>query len=203
MFWGIFIMAGIEAQDKHIHKHLRVDVRLRLMFLVIGISIMLALRPWIAKQTYNRGVIFYNAGNYKKAVKYFKKAIFLAPAYGCANLFLASTYEEMGDYQDAIKIYTSYIRVVPHNPQTYYFLGSLYASRYKNYIKALGWFDTAISVDKKYWQAYLWRGICWQVLGRLDLALQNYRQMAKVFPHDERVKGFIKDIQKQIRNKIR
>lgn len=204
MFWRISGVVGMrESKKVSEHNLYRLDIRLRVMFLAIGLLIMLSLRPWIAKQTYIRGGIFYNAGMYKKAIRYFKKSIILAPAYGCANLFLASSYEELGNYPEAIKVYLSYMKIVPQNPQIYYFLGSLYATRYKNYVKALGWFDVAIKVDKKYWEAYLWRGICWELLGRPDLAIASYQQMKKAFPRDRRIDGFIQEVKVKMQKRLR
>ena len=185
--------------QKHTNQeHTNVDIRVKLLFLALGFIIMAALKPLIAEQIYNRAVLFYNAAMYKQSIKYLRKSLIISPRLPQSNLLLAATYENIGDYKKAIDIYLKYMRINPDDPQSYYYIGCIYAKNYKDYIKALSWFKTTIRVDKKHWQAYVWISICYKLLGKKEMALNNYLNMKKVFPQDKRIDRFINNLSQKL-----
>jgi len=183
------------THQKHTNQeHTNVDIRVKLLFLALGFIIMAALRPLIAWQVYNRATLFYNAGMYKQSIRYLKKTLILSPRLARPNLLLASAYENIGDYNKAIDVYLKYMRINPGDPRSYYYIGCIYAQDYKDYIKALSWFKTTIKVDKKHWQAHIWISICYKLLGKKQMALNNYLNMKEIFPQDKRIDHFIDNL---------
>ncbi len=182
---------------EHNHEHNQVTLNVRILALIAGFLFMLSLRPLISDQITNRGMIFYNAGKYRMALWYFKKARLLDTSSPTANLFMAACYEETGNHNKAVYAYKRYIKINPSDARPYYYLGYLY-SRRGDYQKALRWFKQAVKIDPKYWQAYLWISTCYKKLGQKERALENLQEMKKIFPKNKRViENFIKNMEEK------
>ena len=180
---------------RHIHNHKYIkngflDIRLRLLFLILGITILFILRPWIAQQNYKRAMTFYNSGNYKRTIKHLNRAIFTFPKLIYAYDTLGMVYEQIGEDGKAVSVYKRSILADPGNSQGYYNIGVYYATRKKDYPAAVNWFKQAIKADSRNWAAYRWLGMCYELTGAGALALNNYQEMQRVFPQDKRIEKF-------------
>ncbi len=170
------------------------DVRIRMLFLLLGITILFILRPWIARQNYNRALVFLNIKDYNKSIFHLRKCLITFSRFLSAYERLGEIFEEKGNYKEAIANYKKMIKIDPTNPQGYLKIGIFYVVRMKDYAQAVKWFISALAQDKKNWQAYRWLAICYKNLGRKNLALYTYQEMKKIFPHDKRIDRLIEKL---------
>lgn len=180
------------------HKYIKdgfLDIRLRLLFLILGITILFILRPWIAQQNYKRAMTFYNSGNYKRTIIHLNRAIFTFPKLIYAYDTLGMVYERIGEDEKAVSVYKRSVLADPGNSQGYYNIGVYYATRKKDYPAAVNWFKQAINADSRNWAAYRWLGIYYELIGADTLALSNYQEMHKVFPRDARIEELKRALQ--------
>ncbi|MFC1577135.1 tetratricopeptide repeat protein, partial [Candidatus Omnitrophota bacterium] len=77
------------------------------------------------------GIVYYKQGNYKKALRLFKKAVELNPRYSKAYNNLANTYFSMGDTEKAIGAYKKAIEIKPDYASVHSNLALVYYSQGK------------------------------------------------------------------------
>ncbi len=80
----------------------------------------MAFNPYILKDT---GKIYFSDGQYKKALECFKGASVMLSYEPECNLYLGRTFEALGQFDKAIKLYQKNISKSPKNISAYYFLG--------------------------------------------------------------------------------
>jgi tetratricopeptide (TPR) repeat protein len=123
-----------------------------------------------------RGVDSYQKGNYKDAVKEFKRAIGLSPrsentlkAYD----FLAITYLKLDDVDGAIKAYKAYLELAPSDSDIHTKLANLYYSL-NRYTEAEGEYKKALRLNPN-------SIILQYSLGQIYLATERYKDAEVVF----------------------
>jgi tetratricopeptide (TPR) repeat protein len=75
---------------------------------------------------FNLGSVYFVKGDYKKAAKSLRRAVYLSPKNEENYLKLALTYHTMREYDKAIEAYKEALKLNPNNPDTYNSIGSLY-----------------------------------------------------------------------------
>lgn len=68
-----------------------------------------------ADEIYNRGIIEFNVGNFKKALALFDKVLELEPLHLTALIKKGNILGKFGKYDDAIKYYDKVLRIEPEN----------------------------------------------------------------------------------------
>ena len=187
-------MAGLRSVESKYVKEGVLDIRLRILFLIAGLIILYGLRPWIAQSNYNRAMAFLSKGDFSKAERQLKKAIFIFPKFVIAYNTLGMLYQEMGKEKEALYIYRKSFQICPHNSQGYLDLAIYYFIKKNNYEEAIKWFKKAIEADRKNWMAYRYLGICLERSGLKKDALRTYRYMKEIFPQDKRIDKFIEKL---------
>jgi len=168
------------------------DVRIRVLFLILGIIILFILRPEIARQNYNRALSFLNIEDENQAIFHLRKCLIAFPRFLPAYERLGEIFEIKKECKKAISVYKKMIKIEPLSPRGYLNLGRFYVVRKGNYQEAVKWFYFALAQDEKNWEAYRWLAICYRNLGKNNLALSIYQKMKKEFPYDKRIDVFIK-----------
>ncbi|HEA46961.1 MAG TPA: tetratricopeptide repeat protein [bacterium] len=79
-----------------------------------------------AKDLLDRGVKYYNFGQYKAAIREFQKAIEREPQSLDAHLYLAYAYEKQGEKEKAIGEYQKITEIDPNHLDAHYQLGVYY-----------------------------------------------------------------------------
>lgn len=74
----------------------------------------------------NRGLAYYNKGQYDQAIKDYNKAIEIDPGNAVAYINRGFAYRNKGQYDQAIKDYTKAIEIDPGNADAYYNRGFTY-----------------------------------------------------------------------------
>ena len=101
----------------------------------------------------NLGVAWYEKGDYKKAIGYFKKAVKLSPNYAAAFNNLGVAYAKQGNFDVAMECYRKATSINPNYAAAFSNIGvAFYKLSYLQ--KAVEYFDKAIEADPKYDRAY-------------------------------------------------
>jgi len=178
----------------NIKKEEILDIRIRVLFLILGIVFLFLLRPLIAQQNYNRALSFLNIEKYNQALFHLKKCLIVSPRFLPAYERLGEIFEIKEEYEKAISAYKKMIKIAPLDPQGYLDLGRLYIVGKRDYQKAIKWLYLSLAQDEKNWEAYRWIGVCYKKLGKKSLALHIYQKMKKVFPSDRRIDKLIEEL---------
>lgn len=79
-----------------------------------------------ASKLYQQGNTFYDAGNYKKAIQFYDKAVDLDDQYANAYLKRGDAKRKLRDAKGAIDDYLKTIELKPMNSKAMYHVGTLY-----------------------------------------------------------------------------
>jgi tetratricopeptide (TPR) repeat protein len=124
----------------------------------------------------NRGVAYYNKGNYDKAIADFNQAIRLKPNFPDAFFNRGSAYGKKGDKNNAKADYAQALRLRPDLAEVYHERGSRHGvSR-----GAIAYYDKAITLDSNFAQAYYYRGNVYGQNDDYDKAIADYSQAIKL-----------------------
>lgn len=133
--------------------------------------------------------IAYNAvesGNYSEAVKYYSKIIESEPDELTLKVVLNNrgiAYQNLGQYDLALKDYQRVINMDPEHPQSYGNRGNVYDAS-GNYEKAIADYTRGIELKSDYADAYYNRG--WVYLRQKDYkrAAEDFRRLLELLPDD-------------------
>jgi tetratricopeptide (TPR) repeat protein len=101
----------------------------------------------------NMGAIYYDKGDYRTALNYFKKAQEINPEDDAANYFrMGSTLTHLGNTKAATFYFVKALEVDPNNAENYYNLGVLYFST-RQFDKAKYYFKEALKINPDYQDA--------------------------------------------------
>jgi len=138
------------------------------------------------------GLILVGAGDYEKALSYFKEAAIENSKFALAILLMGYCNSELGHYQEAINDYNEVIKLYPEKLypkiKLYPELASAYAGRgfaygqLDEYPKALNDFTKALELDPKYTKAYAFRGAVYGELGEYKKAINDYNEAIELDP---------------------
>jgi len=135
------------------------------------------------------GLVEYQKGEYRGAIKNISKAIQLKPdATFYGNLGMS--YDKLGDEEKSMACFLKALNIDPRYSNAYlanYNLG-VYFKEKGEIKKALGYYDEAIKLDKDFFEAYWNRGLILLLLGEFKRGWKDYEyRMKKKSPTDSRV----------------
>ncbi len=116
-----------------------------------------ALKEYIAIEEYNYdfpvakmnlGNLYYNLGDYDKAITYFKGALQQDAELYVAQLNLAYLYHKMGNIEEAVKVFKEYLAHNEEDGNTFYEVGLLLAEK-GNYEEATVYLEKAKTMLKE------------------------------------------------------
>lgn len=122
----------------------------------------------------DRGIAYYNNGQYLDAIDQFNVAVRQAPNSATAYNNRAIARVRIGDLTGALADYTRAIALAPYDAELYFNRGNaLVASG--QYSAAVADFDRAVQVSPAYARAWFNRGTARALLGQTDAALRDRR----------------------------
>jgi tetratricopeptide (TPR) repeat protein len=122
----------------------------------------------------DRGVAFYNNGQYLAAIEEFSAAVRQAPNSATAYNNRAIARVRTGDVTGAIEDYTRAIALAPYDAELYFNRGNAFIAG-GQHGHALADFNRAVQISPTYARAWFNRGTAHSLLGRPDAALRDWR----------------------------
>lgn len=123
----------------------------------------------------------------KLCVEYFKNALDIKPDSQEAMYGLALWYQEHNEYNKAIQLYTDILQINPKNKDAHFNLGYIHHEYLKVYHEAIKHYTHAIEADPNFAQAYYNRGMCYEYLGNITAAKDDYTKALQLrnndYPH--------------------
>ncbi len=109
---------------------------------------------------FNLGLLFFNKGQFDKAVGFFKKSIANNGKHEDSYYYLGQVYYRTGNYTDARQMFVNAIKIEPANYKAHYFLG-LCLRQQGDYEWAIKEFETAQKSDDLKVKSFLAKGSCY------------------------------------------
>lgn len=134
---------------------------------------------------YHIGAAYVQAGEVKKAVSFFEKALQINPENETALYELGFFSDMRGDFNKSIEYYNRYLDINPFNYSTWFNLGITYnkAGRYKKAIEA---YEFALVLNDDFHQALFNIGNANANAGNYREAIKNYFDFLELEPdHDD------------------
>jgi len=129
-----------------------------------------------ALQLCNLGVAWYEKGEYKKAIEYFKRALRLNPKYAVAFNNLGAAYAKQGIFDIALDCYKKATNIDPNYATAFNNTGvAFYRMSYLE--KAVEFFERAIEANPRYDRAYNYKVIVLIKKGERNKALKFLNEM--------------------------
>lgn len=122
----------------------------------------------------DRGVVFYNNGEYLAAIQEFSAAVREAPRSATAYNNRAVARVRSGDANGAVEDYTRAIALAPYDAELYFNRGNAFIAA-GHHGQALADFNRAVQISPTYARAWFNRGTAHSMLGRPDAALRDWR----------------------------
>jgi tetratricopeptide (TPR) repeat protein len=116
-----------------------------------------------------------------KAIEYLNNAAKLQPENAEIYYNRGIAYDNLGQYQPAIKDYSLAIRLKPDYAEAYYNRGTIY-NELSQYQQAISDFNQAINLQPTDAKAYHNRGFAYDKLNQLEQAIENYNQAIRLKP---------------------
>jgi tetratricopeptide (TPR) repeat protein len=110
------------------------------------------------------------------AADYFKNALKIKPDSKEALYMLGMFYQESGQYENAIKTYTSLSLIDTTFRNAPYNMGYIYLVYMKDVKKAIVYFTKALQKDPGYFEAYYNRGFAYELDGQYKNASLDYQK---------------------------
>ncbi len=137
--------------------------------------------PNDAKAYFYKGNVYYEKGDYKRAIENYTKAIIMNRVYSEAYFNRAMCYYNLKDYNEAIADYTKAIELDPNNPILYNNRGDCFYLK-EDFQKALEDYSKAISLNDKYMKAYYNRGLSNACIEQYEKAIEDFTQAINFSP---------------------
>lgn len=120
------------------------------------------------------------------AVDYYNNALSLNPQSTETYYALGLYYQQNEQYNKAIESYTSLLKIDPKNKFAHFNLGYIHLVYLQVYDVAAKHFTDAINSDKNYAEAWYNRGYCFELLGDVMNAKNDYQQAIMLRPNYQR-----------------
>ena len=133
----------------------------------------------------NRGLVYANLKQYKRAIQDYGKAIELDPNYATAYSNRGSVYIDLKQHARAIQDYDKAIEVDPYFASPYYNRGLVYA-KLKQYKRAIQDYNKAIQLNPYLATAYNDRGLVYDNLKQYARAILDFDKATQLDPSDAR-----------------
>lgn len=131
---------------------------------------------------YMQAGVLFQLKNNPVCIEYFNNALRIKPESEEALYGRALFLQENGDYDRAIQDYTQILKINPRNKNAHYNLGYLHYTYLKVYNQAIKHYDDAIAADPNYAEAYYSRGLCYEAVGNIGAAKQDYEKSLQLKP---------------------
>lgn len=122
---------------------------------IATITRVIEIDPKNAEAYYNRGNVWYEKGNYNKAIADYTKAIEIDPQYAKAYNKRGLAWQDKGDYDRAIADYTKAIEINPNYAEAYNKLAWLKATcpdgNYRDGARAVECAEKAVGLKEVYY----------------------------------------------------
>jgi len=118
--------------------------------------------------------------NNRLAVNYYENAYALDPTSADIMYMLGFSRQQFGLYDDAVAIYNELLVLDSSHFLAEYNLGYVDLMFMDDYLSAIEHFSRAIDLYPDYFDAYYNRGLCYEILGELDSARENYEKALKI-----------------------
>jgi Tfp pilus assembly protein PilF len=141
--------------------------------------------PIAVLSIFDRGVDYYDQGDYETAIKKFTEAINRYGAYTDAYLYRGKAHHLKDDYDKAIADYSQAIRIDPNNSEGYFWRGNIYYFQKEDYDKAIADYSQAFRIDPNNSEGYFRRGnIYYYEKEDYDKAIADYSQVIRLEPNN-------------------
>jgi tetratricopeptide (TPR) repeat protein len=141
------------------------------------------------------GRIFSNK-NSPLAIQYFDNALRLDSTLLEAREFKGVYYKRRGEFDEAFEIYKDIIVRNPDYSNAYFDMGMIYLEL-DSLRDAQKNFDLAIKTDPLFVRAYYYRGVSYETEGKVEDAINDYKQAAKMAPSFEEPKAALERLKAQ------
>ncbi len=125
------------------------------------------------------GVLYSDKKN-PVAINYLQNSINLKPRtiepYHQLGLF----FQENNRVQSAIITYNSILDIEPEFVPALYNLGYIQLVYQQNFVRAIDYFSKVVQLTPEYAEAWYNRGYCYELLGQLELARNDYQETLKI-----------------------
>ncbi|MBW7841038.1 MAG: tetratricopeptide repeat protein, partial [Chitinophagaceae bacterium] len=126
--------------------------------------------------------LLYSYKNNQVCVEFFTNAIRIRPDSEEALYGRALFYQEHNELDRAIQDYTQILKLNPRNQHAHYNLGYIHYTFLKVYDQAIKHYNDAIAVAPDYPEAYYSRGLCYETLGNIAAAKEDYEKALQQRP---------------------
>ncbi len=137
-----------------------------------------------------RGLAAYYGGKYKTAMKFFRKAFWVAENTGFLMDFdllwglMGNTYFKMGKYERALAYYAMALSINPRNSSVHNDLGNLYFKR-NRFGPALQTYERALKLTPGNYVIHHNKGLILSSLGRFEESLESFDKALELNPDFE------------------
>ena len=131
--------------------------------------------PDIADAYFNLGNLYYQAGEYEKALTPLKLALAEHPYDSDARYTLGNTYDKLKRYGAAAREFELMAQIEPKNDTVFYNLANAYLNQ-KKYPEAVDKYKQAISLNPKSSSAHFGLGQAYQRLGKVKEAMAEFQE---------------------------
>jgi tetratricopeptide (TPR) repeat protein len=127
----------------------------------------------------DRGIAYYNNGQYLAAIDEFNAVIREAPSSATAYNNRAIARMRVGDITGAVADYTRAIALAPYDAELYFNRGNAFVAS-GQYPAAIADFNRAVQISPSYARAWFNRGTAYSLGGQTDAALRDWRYAIEV-----------------------
>jgi len=124
--------------------------------------------------------LLYAAKHNKLAVEYYNNALNIDPKSIEAFYGLGMYYQENGFLNEALSAYTNLLLVDSTNKNAHFNMGYIHLVELKMYKEAIKYFNKAIQCAPDYYEAYYNRGYCYELLGDILNARNDYKKALEI-----------------------
>lgn len=122
----------------------------------------------------DRGIAYYNAGQYRAAIDQFDVAVRQSPHAASVYNNRAIARVRVGDVNGAIGDYTRAIALTPYDAELYFNRGDAFVAA-GLYDRALADFNRAVEISPTFARAWFNRGTAHSLLGQSEAAMRDWR----------------------------
>ena len=95
--------------------------------------------------------------------------------------FIGITHTILGNFEAAIRTYTTIVTINPKDSNGYFNLANSYMET-ENFASAISGYQTLLEINPNDHEAYYNMGICWKHLGNIDNAIVSFKRAVDINP---------------------